>query len=75
MTELVIHTDMDHLYGTVFGDIGNEVPLLYGGSVNPQNGTALLSQPDINGLFTTRTAFQVEKFAALIRESIAACPV
>ncbi len=40
-----------------------------------QNGTALLSQPDINGLFTTRTAFQVDKFAALIRESIAACSV
>ena len=47
-------------------------PLLYGGSVNPENGTALLTQPDINGLFTTRTAFQVEKFAALIKEGIAA---
>ena len=68
-----VHHIMRECLVELFGEAGNEVPLLYGGSVNPQNGTALLSQPDINGLFTTRTAFQVENFANMIREGIAAC--
>ena len=67
-----VHHEIRKCLVELFGEAGNEVPLLYGGSVNPQNGTALLTQPDINGLFTTRTAFQVEKFAALIKEGIAA---
>ena len=67
-----VHHEIRKCLVELFGEAGNEVPLLYGGSVNPQNGTALLTQPDINGLFTTRTGFQVEKFAALIKEGIAA---
>lgn len=54
-----------------FGDAGNEVPLLYGGSVNPENGSSLIAQPDINGLFTTRTAFQVESFLKIIEDAVA----
>lgn len=55
----------------LFGEAGEEVPLLYGGSVNPQNGNALIAQPDIDGLFTTRTAFQVESFSKLIEDAVA----
>ena len=44
-----------------------------GGSVNPDNSNALIVQPDIDGLFTTRTAFQVEAFAKLIEDAITAC--
>lgn len=54
----------------LFGKAGEEVPLLYGGSVNPGNASELLSQTDINGLFTTRTAFQVECFAGMIKKAI-----
>lgn len=57
----------------LFGEKGREIPALYGGSVNPQNSNALIVQPDIDGLFTTRTAFQVESFAKLIDDAIAAC--
>lgn len=57
----------------MFGEAGEEVPLLYGGSVNLQNGSELIVQPDINGLFTTRTAFQVESFSRLIRDAVASC--
>ncbi|MGN0412662.1 MAG: triose-phosphate isomerase [Lachnospiraceae bacterium] len=57
----------------LFGDEGCEIPVLYGGSVNPDNSNALIVQPDIDGLFTTRTAFQVEKFAKLISDAIEAC--
>lgn len=57
----------------LFGEEGQMIPVLYGGSVNPDNSNALIVQPDIDGLFTTRTAFQVESFAKLIRDAIEAC--
>lgn len=54
----------------LFGPAGQNVPVLYGGSVNLQNGMELIIQPDIDGLFTTRTAFQVESFVTLIKKAI-----
>lgn len=33
----------------------------------------LILQPDIDGLFTTRTAFQVDAFAKLIKDAIQVC--
>lgn len=57
----------------MFGKEGREIPALYGGSVNPDNSNALIVQPDIDGLFTTRTAFQVDKFTKLIKDAISAC--
>ena len=57
----------------MFGKEGRMIPALYGGSVNPDNSNALIVQPDIDGLFTTRTAFQVEAFAKLIEDAITAC--
>lgn len=68
-----IHYEIRACLIELFGDAGKEIPLLYGGSVNPQNGVPLITQPDIDGLFTTRTAFQVDSFAKLIKESVEAC--
>lgn len=65
-----VHHEIRKCLTEMFGDSGKDVPLLYGGSVNPQNGTKLITQPDINGLFTTRTAFQVDSFASLIRDAV-----
>ena len=68
-----VHHEIRNCLIELFGESGNNVPLLYGGSVNPQNSNALIIQPDINGLFTTRTAFQVESFAKLIKDAIEIC--
>lgn len=57
----------------LFGEAGRQIPTLYGGSVNPDNSNALIVQPDIDGLFTTRTAFQVDSFEKLIRDAVVAC--
>ena len=46
----------------------NEIPVLYGGSVNPQNAEALIVQPGIDGLFTGRAAWEAENFNRLIRQ-------
>ncbi|HWS28787.1 MAG TPA: triose-phosphate isomerase, partial [Clostridia bacterium] len=43
-------------------------PVLYGGSVNPQNAEALIVQPGIDGLFTGRAAWEAENFNRLIRQ-------
>ena len=57
----------------MFGKEGRDIPALYGGSVNPDNSDALIIQPDIDGLFTTRTAFQVDTFTKLIKDAVTAC--
>ncbi len=54
----------------LYGEKSADVPILYGGSVNLQNAEELIVQQDIDGLFTTRTAFQVKNFAEIIRKSI-----
>lgn len=54
----------------IFGDAGKEIPVLYGGSVNPGNANELIIQPSIDGLFTGRAAWQADKFNALIRDAM-----
>lgn len=56
----------------LFGGAGKEIPVLYGGSVNPQNAEELIIKPSINGLFVGRAAWEAQKFDALIRRAIAA---
>ncbi len=53
----------------IFGEKALEIPVLYGGSVNPNNAKDLIVQPSIDGLFVGRAAWQAEKFDQLIREA------
>ena len=53
----------------IFGDAGADIPVLYGGSVNPGNANELIVQPSIDGLFTGRAAWQADKFDRLIRDA------
>lgn len=54
----------------IFGNAGADIPVLYGGSVNPDNANELIVQPSIDGLFTGRAAWQADKFNTLIRDAI-----
>ena len=65
-----MHNVIRECLAEIFGEEGKEIPVLYGGSVNSENGSVLISQPDIDGLFTTRTAFQIEKFVKIIKDAI-----
>lgn len=47
---------------------GHDIPVLYGGSVNPENAASLIVQAGIDGLFTGRAAWQADAFNALIRQ-------
>jgi triosephosphate isomerase (TIM) len=44
-----------------------DVPILYGGSVKPDNAAELLAQPDVGGALVGGASLDVESFAALCR--------
>jgi triosephosphate isomerase len=46
-----------------------DVPVLYGGSLKPDNATALLAQPDVDGALVGGASLEVESFAAICREA------
>lgn len=56
----------------LFGEPSEEIPVLYGGSVSPQNAEQLIAMPSIDGLFVGRAAWEAGKFTQLIRSAIKA---
>ena len=54
----------------IFGKAADEIPVLYGGSVNPGNSNQLIVQPSVDGRFTGRAAWDADKFDALIRDAM-----
>ncbi len=55
------------LYGE---EDGQNVPLLYGGSVNLQNCAELAAQTDIDGLFIGRAAWTADGYCAIVRRVV-----
>lgn len=53
----------------IFGNAAEEIPVLYGGSVNPGNSNDLIVQPSIDGLFVGRSAWEADAFNTLIRDA------
>lgn len=52
----------------LFGENSNEIPVLYGGSVNASNANELITKESVDGLFIGRAAWDAEKFNSLIRD-------
>jgi len=42
------------------------VPILYGGSVKPDNAAELLGQPDVDGALVGGASLQADSFAAIV---------
>lgn len=59
----VIRQTLCELFGA---RAGNGMPILYGGSVNAENAAQLIHMPHIDGLFIGRSAWDANKFSALI---------
>ena len=47
-----------------------DVPVLYGGSVKPENAAELLSQPDVDGALVGGASLDVDSFTEICREAI-----
>jgi triosephosphate isomerase (TIM) len=50
-----------------------EIPILYGGSVKPDNVASLMTQKDIDGALVGGASLTVESFAKLVKEGASAC--
>lgn len=60
------HAAIRKLLVETYGEDGEHVRILYGGSVNPSNAQTLLSQPDIDGVLVGGASLKSESFAAII---------
>lgn len=63
------HQTIRNVLVDLFGiDTGSAVPILYGGSVNPENAPELIDLPCVDGLFIGRSAWNAENFNHIIRQ-------
>ncbi len=56
----------------MFGPNAEDVPLLYGGSVNPANAPGFLSQPAIHGALVGGASLEAGQFADIVKAALAA---
>lgn len=68
-----MHSVIKGTLSELFGSSSVSIPVLYGGSVNPDNADALIQKPSIDGLFVGRSAWDAKHFDALIRSAIRSC--
>ena len=61
---VVIRKTLQELFGE---ETGSAIPVLYGGSVNPENAVGLSQMEHIDGLFIGRAAWQADNFNGIIR--------
>jgi triosephosphate isomerase len=47
-----------------------DVPVLYGGSVKPENAAELLAQPDVDGALVGGASLEVDSFVAICRAGV-----
>ncbi|MBD5395126.1 MAG: triosephosphate isomerase [Lachnospiraceae bacterium] len=66
------HNEIRKVLCSLFGNKGNEVPILYGGSVNRGNAEDLIKIEEVNGLFIGRSAWNAAEFKVII-ESVYKC--
>ncbi len=67
-----MHRSIRNALNEIFPDHPNSIPILYGGSVNLENCAALINQPEIDGLFIGRAAWDAENFNRIIRSVLPA---
>lgn len=63
----VIKQTLNGLFGE---EIGGEIPVLYGGSVNRENAAELIQMPHVDGLFIGRSAWDARELNAIIRAAM-----
>jgi len=63
-----IHAFIRHLMDATYGEpAAGDIPILYGGSVNPKNIGALMAERDINGVLVGGASLEIESFSRIIR--------
>lgn len=68
-----VHAAIRNTLRERLGVTGDQIRILYGGSVKPSNAGELLSQPDIDGALVGGASLDPEAFALIARASALAC--
>ncbi len=62
-----VHAFIRHLASEAFSaKVAEQVPILYGGSVKPENAAGLMAQADIDGALVGGASLRAESFAAIV---------
>jgi triosephosphate isomerase len=68
-----VHALIRNLISESFGEAAaSSLPILYGGSVKPDNAGELMSQPDINGALVGGASLDADSFETIVRAGVAA---
>ena len=67
-----MHQTIKNCLYEIFGQKSDDIPVLYGGSVNLDNCEELICQDSIDGLFVGRAAWDADNFDVLIRKALKA---
>jgi L-erythrulose 1-phosphate isomerase len=63
-----MHNHIRKVVVELFGDAGQEIPILFGGSVNRGNAIQYLNGENVDGLFIGRSAWDLEKFEPILND-------
>jgi triosephosphate isomerase len=64
-----VHAFIRNRIGEIDRDAAGQLPILYGGSVKPNNAEELMAQPDIDGSLVGGASLKADDFIAIIQAS------
>jgi triosephosphate isomerase len=63
-----IHAFIRHLMDATYGEhLVGDIPIIYGGSVNPKNISVLMAERDINGVLVGGASLDIDSFIRIIK--------
>ncbi len=63
-----VHAYIRHLMENAYGkNIATDLPVIYGGSVNPKNIATLMAEPDIDGALVGGASLEIDSFIRIIK--------
>ena len=66
-----VHALIRKLLGEMYGErVAEEIRILYGGSVKPDNAAELMTEKDIDGLLVGGASLKADDFVAIIKSSL-----
>ncbi len=64
---LEAHAMVRNILGVILGSTAGSLPILYGGSVKPENASSILALDNVNGLLVGGASLRAESFSKIIR--------
>jgi len=65
-----VHAAVRSILRELGGNVADAIPILYGGSVKPDNAPALLALPDVDGALVGGASLKASSFSAIVRAAI-----